>query len=114
MRTSAEEMAALGTTLAEKVNASSGPAEIFLPRRGVSAVDIDGGPFHDPAADSALFDAVHAAARHVPVHDVDQAINDPGFGSGMAQALHRLITEATPRGDDPAAAVTATGTAEGH
>lgn len=96
MRTTTAEMAELGRRIATKLVAATGPTELFIPLRGVSAIDVDGGPFRDAEADEALF----AELRHglegskVWVHEVDQAINDPGFGRAVAQALHRLITTA--------------------
>lgn len=93
MRTTPEEMAELGRRIAVKLAAATGPTELFLPLRGVSAIDVEGGPFRDEAADDALFTALREGLRGSPVvmHDVDQAINDPGFGKAMAEALHRRI-----------------------
>ncbi len=94
MRTTGQEMAALGTLLAGKLATAAGPTEVWLPLGGVSAVDVPGGPFEDRAADEALFAAVHRglAGTTVPVRTSPLAINDPGFGAAAAQALHELIT----------------------
>jgi uncharacterized protein (UPF0261 family) len=94
MRTTAEEMAELGRRIAAKLAAADGPTELFIPLKGVSAIDVDGAPFRDAEADEALFDALRAglSGSNVVVHEVDQAINDPGFGRAMAEALHSLIT----------------------
>jgi uncharacterized protein (UPF0261 family) len=93
MRTTRAEMAELGARIAAKLAAAEGAAEVFLPLRGVSAVDVDGGPFRDAEADAACFAAVRAglAGSGVVVHEADNAINDTGFGAAMADALHRLI-----------------------
>ena len=95
MRTTRAEMAELGRRIATKLAAAQGPTEVFLPLRGVSAIDVDGGPFRDAEADAACFAALRAglAGSAVVVHERDQAINDPGFGAAMADALHRLIKE---------------------
>lgn len=93
MRTTPEEMAELGRRIGRKLARATGPVEVFLPLRGVSGIDVEGAPFHDPDADAACF----AALRHelegsdVVVHDVDAAINDHGFGTAAAEALHALI-----------------------
>ena len=73
------------------------PTEVVLPLRGVSAVDVEGGPFRDAEADAALFGALTAGLRDsaVTVREVDAAINDPGFGTAAADTLHRLITGST-------------------
>jgi uncharacterized protein (UPF0261 family) len=60
MRTTAEECAAIGREIGEKVGASRGPASILLPARGVSALDAEGRAFDDPAARAALLEAVAA------------------------------------------------------
>ncbi|MGC5617102.1 Tm-1-like ATP-binding domain-containing protein [Georgenia sp. Z1491] len=96
MRTTAEEMAELGTRIATRLRAASGPVEVHLPLRGVSGIDVEGGPFHDPEADAACFAAIRAglAGSDVAVREVDLAVNDPGFGTGAADALHELIRSA--------------------
>jgi uncharacterized protein (UPF0261 family) len=93
MRTTRTEMAALGARVAEKLAAATGPVEVFLPLRGVSAIDVAGGPFEDAEADAACFQALTKGlgGSGVAVHEIDAAINDPGFGRRAAQALHDLI-----------------------
>lgn len=97
MRTSASEMATLGTSIATKLAAATGPVAVFLPLQGVSGIDVADGPFEDAAADAALFAAIHQGldGTGIPVTDVDCRINDPGFGLAAANALHALITGTT-------------------
>lgn len=94
MRTTPEEMAELGRRIAAKLAAATGPTELFIPLRGVSAIDVEGAPFRDAEADAALFAELRAGlvGSGVVVHKLDQAINDPGFGAAMARALHASIT----------------------
>lgn len=94
MRTTETEMAELGRRIAAKLAASKGPTELFIPLRGVSAIDIAGAPFFDESADAQLFAALRTglADSQVIIHELDQAINDPGFGAAMATALHNAIT----------------------
>ena len=94
MRTTPEEMAELGRRIATKLAAATGPTELFIPLRGVSAIDVEGAPFRDAEADAALFAELRAGlgGSGVVVHELDQAINDPGFGAAMAHALHASIT----------------------
>jgi uncharacterized protein (UPF0261 family) len=87
MRTTAQENTALGRELATKVARARGPARIFLPLRGVSALDRAGQPFDDPTARAALFTAIHAHAGAVPVTELDLHLNDPAFAEALAQAL---------------------------
>jgi len=95
MRTTAGEMAELGARIGRKVAAATGPAEVFWPDRGVSALDTDGQPFRDPAADAACREALDreltAAGRALRVLDVH--INDPAFATAMADRLHQMITD---------------------
>ena len=60
MRTTAEECAELGRRIARKLSAATGPVALFVPLQGVSMIDAEGQPFHDPDADAALFDALRA------------------------------------------------------
>jgi uncharacterized protein (UPF0261 family) len=97
MRTTEEEMATLGTSIATKLAAATGPVAVFLPLQGVSGIDVAGGPFEDAAADMALFAAIHKGldGTGVPVTDLDCRINDHGFGLAAADALHALISGTT-------------------
>jgi uncharacterized protein (UPF0261 family) len=95
MRTTAEEMAELGARIGRKAAAANGPTEVFWPDRGVSALDADGQPFRDPAADDACRQALEgelsAAGRRL--HRIDAHINDPSFAVAMADRLHQMITD---------------------
>ncbi|GAB3494272.1 Tm-1-like ATP-binding domain-containing protein [Flexivirga lutea] len=95
MRTTPEENAELGRRIGAKLAAAKGPTTLLLPLRGLSGIDIEGGPFRDSAADTALFDAVRTAAGDaVEVVEIDQHLNDEGFGRDAARRLHALITNA--------------------
>jgi uncharacterized protein (UPF0261 family) len=92
MRTTAEECAELGRQIGEKLNAASGPVAVFIPRRGASAISVKGEAFHDPEADTALFDAfLVAAGPQIEVHDLECDINDVAFAEAMAARLDAMI-----------------------
>ncbi len=95
MRTTAEENTELGTRLARRLNSATGPASLFLPLRGVSAIDVDGAPFRDEAADRALFGAIHDEldTERVELVEMDMDVNDDRFADAMADRLHQLITK---------------------
>ncbi|MBA2248484.1 MAG: Tm-1-like ATP-binding domain-containing protein [Chloroflexia bacterium] len=94
MRTTREENAELGRIIAGKLNGATGPVALFIPLRGVSAIDIEGQAFHDPEADAALFDALRSELDgRVKVVEVDTDINDPAFAIAMADELDRLYKE---------------------
>jgi uncharacterized protein (UPF0261 family) len=87
MRTSAMESSLLGVELATKVADGEGPRAIFLPVKGLSAIDREGQPFDDPVARKALYDNVKANAGDVPVFELELHINDPEFADAMATKL---------------------------
>jgi uncharacterized protein (UPF0261 family) len=95
MRTTRDEMAELGRRIARKLNGADGPTVLFVPLRGVSAIDVDGQPFRDADADEALFEALREGVdtAKVEVHEVDADVNDPAFATAMADRLHELIQE---------------------
>ncbi|MFI6800083.1 Tm-1-like ATP-binding domain-containing protein [Streptosporangium canum] len=94
MRTTAGEMGELGRRVAAKLRGAIGPAALFVPRGGVSALDAPGAAFHDPKADEACFEALSDGLRgtDVEVEELDLHVNDPGFGRAMADRLHRMIS----------------------
>jgi uncharacterized protein (UPF0261 family) len=92
MRTTPDECAKLGGLLAEKINLSTGPVAVLLPSCGSSMISAPGGPFHDPAADAALYSALKLNLRSdVPVKEVETEINDPAFAEACAESLLRIL-----------------------
>jgi len=103
MRTSPEESAALGQLVAGKVNASRGPVRVLLPRQGLSVIGAPGGPFHDPAADAALFEALESGLRPgISCSSLDCGINDPAFARAAVEALLALMAVAGSKASLPA------------
>ncbi|HEX4253866.1 MAG TPA: Tm-1-like ATP-binding domain-containing protein [Streptosporangiaceae bacterium] len=95
MRTTAAENTELGTRLARRLNTATGPTSLFLPLRGVSAIDRAGAPFWDEAADRALFGAIQDQldTDKVELVEMDMDVNDDRFADAMADRLHQLITK---------------------
>jgi uncharacterized protein (UPF0261 family) len=94
MRTTPEECAELGRQIARKLSAATGPTALFVPLRGVSMIATADQPFHDPAADEALFAALRdGLADNVELHELDLDVNDPAFADAMANRLHELISD---------------------
>ncbi|MBA2576249.1 MAG: Tm-1-like ATP-binding domain-containing protein [Euzebyaceae bacterium] len=92
MRTSPEECRELGRQVSRKLSEAQGPTALFVPRKGVSMIAVEGQPFHDPAADEALLEGLfEAMAPHVEVHELDLDINDERFAVAMADRLDELI-----------------------
>ncbi|SEI58113.1 Uncharacterized protein, UPF0261 family [Dyadobacter sp. SG02] len=92
MRTDERENAILGERLARKVSQSPVPAVVVLPLKGISQVASEGGIFHDPAADRALFHAIRThVSGNVSVIEADTHINDPAFALLLVETLLGLM-----------------------
>ena len=88
MRTTAEECKRLGEILTEKLNNSKAPVTVLLPLRGISVISAAGQPFHDAAADAALFDALKKNLRpDIAVRELDCNINDRAFAEACVESL---------------------------
>lgn len=93
MRTTAEENRAIGEFIVSRLNRMEGPVRFLLPLGGVSAIDVPGMPFHDPAADAALFDTIRAGFVPAPnrrLVEVDAAINDRAFADAALAAFKEI------------------------
>jgi uncharacterized protein (UPF0261 family) len=86
MRTTPEECAELGRIIAEKANAYAAPCAIMIPKKAISVISAAGQPFHDPAADEALFGAIRENAN-VPVTELSEEINSIAFARACAERL---------------------------
>lgn len=95
MRTTPEECRELGRRIGRKLGSARGPVALYVPLLGISAIAVEGGPFHDPEADEALREGLHETLpEHVELHELELEINDPRFADEMAKRLHELIREA--------------------
>jgi len=104
MRTTPDECAELGRQIARKLSDATGPTALFVPLKGVSMIATEGGPFHDAAADEALFGALREGlGANVEVHELDTDVNDPAFAEAMADRLHELIEAGSGGGAGPGA-----------
>ncbi|MEJ7685694.1 MAG: Tm-1-like ATP-binding domain-containing protein [Variovorax sp.] len=94
MRSTADELVAAGLRIAEQLNRSPGPVRLLLPMGGVSMLDAPGQPFHDPAADAALFDTLRRAFVASETHRLEifpLHINDPVFADAIAHAVRDTV-----------------------
>ena len=98
MRTTPEECAQLGKIVAGKVSGSKGPVTVLIPRGAISVISAAGQPFHDPAADEALFSALKSNLRKdIPVIETETTINDPAFAEACAQTLLKQMASPKTR-----------------
>lgn len=92
VRTTAEELAAVGELMAERLNAATGPVAVLVPLRGWSHVGSPGGVLHDPAINQALIDVLGARLRSdIPLTLLDLSINDEAFAVTAAQTLTDMV-----------------------
>lgn len=92
MRTTAEELRQIGHELAVRMNQAKGKTALMLPLKGVSAIDVEGGPFCDPEADQALFSTLRSeVGDNVEVIEMDTDINDPEFAVAAAKKLISML-----------------------
>ena len=98
MRTTPDECRQLGSIIAQKLNGSTAPVTVLIPRRGISVISQPGQPFEDAAADEALFETLKSGLRKdIAVVEMDCAINDAEFATACAQALLDNISKAAQR-----------------
>ncbi len=93
MRTTPEENQLMGKWIAEKLNQMTGPVRFLLPEKGVSLIDADGQPFHDPDADEALFRAIEETAIQNDVRKVVRLpynVNDQEFADALVSAFREV------------------------
>jgi uncharacterized protein (UPF0261 family) len=93
MRTTRDECAELGRRIAGKLAAATGPTSLFVPLGGVSMIDAEGQPFHDPEADAALFDALREglAGSSVELIELEHNVNDEQFADAMVDKLDAYL-----------------------
>jgi len=92
MRTTADECRDIGRRVAEQLNRATGPTVVLLPLRGISMIDREGQPFHDPVADEALFTSLRSALNpNLRVRELDAHINDAEFAHALADELLALM-----------------------
>ncbi|HUQ22055.1 MAG TPA: Tm-1-like ATP-binding domain-containing protein [Gaiellaceae bacterium] len=91
MRTTPEECAELGRRIGSKLARATGATALFVPLKGVSMIATEGGVFHDPEADEALFAGLRETIGDVETHWLELDVNDEAFAGAMADRLHELV-----------------------
>lgn len=95
MRTTVEENKKIGEKIAEKLNLSNGKTSLFIPLKGVSAIDVEGQAFYGPEEDKMLFETVKGLVdkSKVDIVEMDTDINDRAFAEAAAQKLIELMAK---------------------
>ena len=100
MRTTPAENRQFAKWIANKINRSTAPLILLIPRGGVSALDAPGQAFHDPSADQALFDEIKASVQQTPkrqIRELPHHINDPQFAEALVAAFEEVRGAASPQ-----------------
>jgi uncharacterized protein (UPF0261 family) len=94
-RINKEESIQLGTLLAEKLNAATGPTAVLIPLDGLDMYqEPPDGKWIDKEKDGALFEAIRSTLREdIPLTEIDAYINDHSFADATVQAFLDLWTE---------------------
>jgi uncharacterized protein (UPF0261 family) len=102
MRTTAEEFAALGELIGERLSAARGPLRVLIPRGGWSALtgrkahDLAGretGPWARPETDRVLVEVLRRHLRAGTIAELDHHINDAAFADACVDELIGLMRE---------------------
>jgi uncharacterized protein (UPF0261 family) len=94
MRTSPEENQRMGEWIGNKLNACSGQVRFLIPEKGISIIDVEGMPFHDPEADQALFSALERTVKQTEKRKLIRlpyAINDAEFAEALCANFLEII-----------------------
>ncbi|MBW3097541.1 ABC transporter permease [Pseudohoeflea coraliihabitans] len=95
MRTTAEENRRFGEWIGERINRMEGPVRFLIPEGGVSVLDRPDAPFHDPAANAALFEALEATVRQTARRQIIRVkanLNDPAFSQALVAAYQSIAS----------------------
>ncbi len=104
MRTTAEEYAALGDLIADRLEAAQGPVAVLIPRQGFSehtqrkTYTLAGDPvgeWHQPDADRHLVDSLRRRLGSDVVEEFDLHINDPDFAEIFAKRVIELASSSS-------------------
>lgn len=93
MRTTPDENRRCAHWMVAKLQRARGPITLLLPTLGISALDAPGQPFHDPEANSVLFEELErglAGRSNIRVERVPAHINDAAFIERAIEAFRNL------------------------
>jgi uncharacterized protein (UPF0261 family) len=99
MRTTAAENEAIGRFIGERLNRMEGPVRFLIPEGGVSLIDAPAKPFHDPAADRALFAMLERTVVQTPnrrLIKLPHNINDAPFAEALVAHFREIAETRRP------------------
>lgn len=100
VRVEAEEMAALGAQLADRLAAATAPTKVVVPTRGLSLIGVAGGAICDPEADAAFVAGLRRNLRaDIELSVVEADVNAPEFAHRVADDFLALMASGSSNGD---------------
>ena len=94
IRLTPEELTEVGKIVAEKVNRAKGPTRVFIPLRGFSYPDREGGPHWEPEGNQAFIESLKSHLHPgIPVTEMEAHINDPEFIDPVAEAFLEMMRQ---------------------
>jgi uncharacterized protein (UPF0261 family) len=82
----------LGERFAKKINQSPAPVVVLLPLKGISQIDAEGGIFHRPDFDKALFESIKRNVNpQIKVMETEAHINDEAFSKLLVEQLLNMV-----------------------
>ena len=94
MRTTPEENRRMGEWIASRLNDAEGPVRFLIPENGVSLIDAEGQPFHDPEADAELFSAIERTLKQTDnrkLMKLPYNVNDPEFADALVENFREIM-----------------------
>jgi len=96
VRATYEEMFKVGEFIGRRLAQSNGPAEVLIPNRGFTQLNIAGGPMYDPVADRGFLAGLRetlqrSEAANVKIEEFDLHINDNAFAERLAERMDALV-----------------------
>ena len=92
VRATKDEMAGVGKAMADKLNKSTGPTVVVIPKKGFSPANREGRPLYDPEADAAFVQALKENIKQsIQVIEIDAHINDEVFARQATELLVEMM-----------------------
>lgn len=94
VRLTPEELKEVGRIVAEKINRSTGPVQVYIPMQGFAYPDAFGREHWEPEGDAAFIEGMKKHLRKdIPYDELDMHINDKKFIDIAVDKLFEFITK---------------------
>ena len=92
VRISQPELVKTAEIIAERLSASCGPLHVYVPLRGFSFPDREGGPHWEPESNELFIKTLKKRlSAKVPYDELDMHVNDPGFIDIVVDGLLSML-----------------------